>query len=157
VVATSEVGRIGEGGPGGLAALLLARRDAGRRVLALSGDGGFLMNVQELQTAVEQKLPFVNLIFRDDGYGLVAWKQIIDYGRESHTRLTNPDLVRLAESFGCKGYRVTAAEELAAILKDALSQDVPTVIDCPVDYSENLKLTERLGVLVCPIQSDLAC
>jgi hypothetical protein len=63
----------------------------------------------------------------------------------------------LAESFGCKGYRVTAAEELAAILKDALSQDVPTVIDCPVDYSENLKLTERLGVLVCPIQSDLAC
>jgi acetolactate synthase-1/2/3 large subunit len=137
--------------PGGVAASLLARRDPGRRVLALSGDGGFLMNVQELQTAVEQRLPFVNLIFRDDGYGLISWKQIIDYGRESHTRFGNPDLVRLAESFGCKGYRVKAAEELAAILKEALSQDVPTVIDCPVDYSENLKLTERLGALVCPI------
>lgn len=137
--------------PGGVAASLLSRKDPGRRVLALSGDAGFLMNVQELQTAVEQRLPFVNLIFRDDAYGLIAWKQIRRYGRESHTRFQNPDFVRLAESFGCKGYRVEAPDDLGAILRDALAQEVPTVIDCPVDYTENIKLTERLGALVCPI------
>ena len=137
--------------PGGVAASLLAKREPGRRVLALSGDAGFLMNVQELETAVENQLPFVNLIFRDDAYGLVAWKQILKFGRESHARFRNPDFVRLAESFGCKGYRVEAADDLAPILKDALAQRVPTVIDCPVDYSENLKLAERLGALVCPV------
>ncbi len=137
--------------PGGVAASLLAKREPGRRVLALSGDAGFLMNVQELQTAVEHNLPFVNLIFRDNGYGLIAWKQIRKFGRESHVRFGNPDFVKLAESFGCKGYRVQAAGELAPILKDALSQRVPTVIDCPVDYRENMKLTERLGELVSPV------
>jgi len=137
--------------PGGVAASLLAKRRAGQRVLALSGDAGFLMNVQELQTAVEHNLPFVNLIFRDDAYGLIAWKQIRKFGRESHVRFRNPDFVTLAESFGCKGYRVQAAGELAPTLKDALSQRVPTVIDCPVDYRENMKLTERLGELVSPV------
>jgi acetolactate synthase-1/2/3 large subunit len=137
--------------PGGAAASLLSRRAPGRRVLALSGDGGFLMNVQELQTAVEHNLPFVNLIFRDEAYGLIAWKQVRKFGRESYTRFRNPDFVHLAESFGCKGYRVKAASELGAILKEALAQRVPSVIDCPVDYTENLKLTERLGALVMPV------
>ena len=137
--------------PGGVAASLLAKRQPGRRVLALSGDAGFLMNVQELQTAVEHDLPFVNLVFRDDAYGLIAWKQILKYGRESHVRFRNPDFVKLAESFGCKGYRVQTADDLGPILKDALASRVPSVIDCPVDYRENMKLTERLGALVCPV------
>jgi acetolactate synthase-1/2/3 large subunit len=137
--------------PGGVAASLVARESAARRVLALSGDAGFLMNVQELQTAVEHELPFVNLVFRDDGYGLIRWKQIQRFGRASHADFRNPDLLRLASAFGCKGYRVEGPNELAPILKEALSQRAPTVIDCPVDYEENVRLTEELGALVCPV------
>jgi acetolactate synthase-1/2/3 large subunit len=137
--------------PGGVAASLLAREGPPRRVVSLSGDAGFLMNVQELQTAVEHSLPFVNLVFRDDGYGLIRWKQIQRFGRPSHVDFGNPDLLRLASAFGCKGYRVGGVNELAAILKEALSQETPAIIDCPVDYGENMRLTEELGALVCPV------
>ena len=137
--------------PGGVAAALLFKDDPARRVVSLSGDAGFLMNVQELQTAVEHGLPFVNLIFRDGSYGLIRWKQLRQFGRESHVSFQNPDFVRLAESFGCKGYRVEGSGELGPILAQALAQNVPTVIDCPVDYNENMKLTEELGALVCRV------
>ncbi len=137
--------------PGGVAASLVAREAPPRRVLALSGDAGFLMNVQELETAVEHELPFVNLVFRDDGYGLIRWKQIQRFGRPSHADFRNPDLLLLASAFGCKGYRVEGPNELEPILKEALSQKTPTVIDCPVDYEENMRLTEELGALVCPV------
>jgi len=137
--------------PGGVAAAVLYKGIPGRRVVALSGDAGFLMNLQELQTAVEQEVAFVNIIFRDDGYGLIRWKQLRRFGRESHVSFRNPDFVRLAEAFGCRGYRVTGPDELAPALKEALSQTVPSVIDCPVDYAENMKLTEELGALVCPV------
>jgi acetolactate synthase-1/2/3 large subunit len=137
--------------PGGVAAALLSKGTPGRHVVALSGDAGFLMNVQELQTAVEHELPFVNLIFRDNAYGLIRWKQIARFGREAHVSFRNPDFLHLAQAFGCKGYRVEGPDELGPILKEALAQKVPTVIECPVDYEENLKLTEELGALVCPI------
>ncbi|MDP3937494.1 MAG: acetolactate synthase large subunit [Deltaproteobacteria bacterium] len=137
--------------PGGVAAALLYKGRPGRRVVALSGDAGFLMNVQELQTAIEQEVAFVNIIFRDDGYGLIRWKQLRRFGRESHVSFRNPDFLRLAEAFGCRGYRVQGPNELAPALREALSQKVPSVIECPVDYAENLKLTEELGALVCPV------
>ena len=93
----------------------------------------------------------MNLVFRDGSYGLIRWKQLRQFGRESHVNFQNPDFVRLAESFGCKGYRVEGSGELGPILEQALAQDVPTVIDCPVDYDENMKLTEELGALDCPV------
>ena len=134
--------------PGAIAAKLIYPE---RRVLAVCGDGGFLMNAQELETACRLKTPIVALIFRDEGYGLVQWKQIKKFGREAGVTFGNPDFVRFADSFGAKGYRVEKASQLIPILEQAFRQKKPAVIDVPVDYSENLKLSERLGQIICPI------
>jgi acetolactate synthase-1/2/3 large subunit len=130
--------------PGAIAAKLWSPE---RRVIAVTGDGGFLMNSQELETAVRLGLPLVILVWRDDGYGVIRWKQQVRFGRTSSVDFGNPDLVHYASSFGAVGYRVTEPSELRPILADALNSKVPAVIDCPVDYSENLRLTERLKSL----------
>ena len=117
----------------------------------MTGDGGFMMNSQEIETAIRLGLAFVILIWTDGGYGLIDWKQRSQFGHASHVKFGNPDFVRYIESFGGKGYRVERTEELLPILREALSQDRVTVVDCPVDYSENLKLTEKLGSLVSPL------
>ncbi len=122
-----------------------------RKSLAICGDGGFMMNSQELETAVRTEVPFVTLIFNDEAYGLIEWKQMNGFGRPAHIDFTNPDFVKYAEAFGAKGYRVEASDELVPILNDAFSQKVPSVIDCPVNYAENLRLTNELGQLTCPI------
>ena len=122
-----------------------------RNCLAVCGDGGFLMNSQELETAVRVGVPFVTLIFNDEAYGLIEWKQMNTFGRPAHIDFTNPDFVKYAQAFGAKGYRVQGRDELVPILKDAFNQNVPSVIDCPVNYAENLRLTEELGNLTCPI------
>lgn len=122
-----------------------------RNCLAVCGDGGFLMNSQELETAVRVGVPFVTLIFNDEAYGLIEWKQMNTFGRSAHIDFTNPDFVKYAQAFGAKGYRVQGSDELVPILKDAFNQNVPSVIDCPVNYAENLRLTEELGNLTCPI------
>jgi acetolactate synthase-1/2/3 large subunit len=122
-----------------------------RKVVAVSGDGGFLMNVQELETARRLDLAIVNVIFRDGGYNLIQWKQQTRLGRESGVEFGNPDFVTLAQAFGAKGYRVESARDLAPALRDALAWPGPTIVDVPVDYRENPKLTARLGQLVCPI------
>jgi len=122
-----------------------------RKVVAVSGDGGFLMNVQELETARRLDLAIVNVIFRDGGYNLIQWKQQTRLGRESGVEFGNPDFVMLAQAFGAKGYRVESARDLAPALRDALASPGPTIVDVPVDYRENPKLTARLGQLVCPI------
>ncbi len=122
-----------------------------RAVVAVTGDAGFLMNSQELETAIRIGTPIVVLVWSDAEYGLIKWKQMMHFGRESHIRFTNPDFVRYAESFGAAGFRVESAGELSAVLREALSHEGVSVIDCPVDYAENLKLTEKLGQLVCPI------
>jgi len=122
-----------------------------RKIVAVSGDGGFLMNCQELETATRLGLPVVNVIFRDGGYNLIQWKQQAQLGRESGVTFGNPDFVVLAAAFGAKGYRVESARELGPILADALAQSGPSIVDVPVDYGENAKLTARLGQLVCPI------
>lgn len=131
--------------PGALAAKLLY---PGKRILAVTGDGGFMMNSQELETARREHLPFVTLIFNDSAYGLIQWKQNDRYGHANMTAFTNPDFVQMAESMGCKGYRVERTEDLRAILDDAFRQDIPAVIDCPVDYRENTLLTKHLKELV---------
>jgi acetolactate synthase-1/2/3 large subunit len=121
-----------------------------RKVVAVSGDGGFLMNCQELETAHRLGLAVVNVIFRDGGYNLIQWKQQTHLGREAGVRFGNPDFVALAAAFGVKGYRVDSARALGPILAEALAQPGPSIVDVPVDY-ENAKLTPELGQLICPI------
>ena len=130
--------------PGAIAAKLSFPE---RRVVAVTGDGGFLMNSQELETAVRLALPLVVLVWRDNGYGVIRWKQQLRFGRTSAVEFGNPDLVQYARSFGAIGYRVAEPSELRPVLEEALKSKVPAVIDCPVDYAENLRLTERLQAL----------
>ena len=132
--------------PGAVAAKLIY---PDRNVIAATGDGGFMMNMQELETAVRLKTPFVTLIFNDGGYGLIEWKQLQQFGTSSYVQFTNPDFVRLAESMGLKGYRISSSAELLPTLKLALAQDVPTVIDCPVDYRENMLFSRKADMLAC--------
>lgn len=128
--------------PGAFAAKML-NMDA--RVLAVSGDGGFMMNSQELETAVREKIPFVTLIWEDCHYGLIKWKEEEQFGGEScYVDFSNPDFKALAEAMHCKGYRVEKAEDLIPMLEDAFSQPIPSVITVQVDYSENMKLSEKL-------------
>jgi acetolactate synthase-1/2/3 large subunit len=122
-----------------------------KKVVAVSGDGGFLMNCQELETAQRLGLAVVNVIFRDGGYNLIQWKQQTHLGRESGVTFGNPDFVELARAFGAKGYRVDSARQLGPILAEAMAHPGPSIVDVPVDYRENAKLTARLGQLVCPI------
>ncbi len=128
--------------PGAFAAGLLL---PDRKVVAVTGDGGFMLNSQELETAVREKVPYVVLIWNDSAYGLIEWKQRVQLGRTFAVRFTNPDFVEYARSFGARGYRVTAADELLPILRRALNDPVVSVIDCPVDYGENLAQVEHLG------------
>lgn len=134
--------------PGAIAAKLV---NPTRKIVAVTGDGGFMMNMQELETATRIGTPFVTLIFNDGGYGLIEWKQNMHYGKPAFIKFGNPDFVKLAESMGLKGYHITATEELIPTLKDALAQDIPAVIDCPVDYSENMRFSRKVGELSCPI------
>jgi len=132
--------------PGAVAAKLVYPE---KNVVAVTGDGGFMMNCQELETALRIGANFVTLIFNDGGYGLIGWKQINQFGAPAFVEFGNPDFVQFAESMGLKGYRITAAADLVPTLKEALAQDVPAVIDCPVDYSENVKFSQKSGDLIC--------
>jgi acetolactate synthase I/II/III large subunit len=136
--------------PGAVAAKLV---HPNRKVVAATGDGGFMMNCQELETALRVGTPFVTLIFNDGGYGLVEWKQenYFGKGRSSFVHFGNPDFVKFAESMGLKGYRVESATDFVPILKEALAQDVPAVIDCPVDYRENTRFSQKAGALNCAV------
>jgi acetolactate synthase-1/2/3 large subunit len=130
--------------PGAVAAKLV---HPNRGVVAVTGDGGFLMNSQELETAARLETPFVVLVFNDRSYGVIRWKQMQQFGRPAFVDFNNPDFVKYAESFGANGYRIESADELAPALRTALSSNKLTIIDCPVDASENLRLTQRLGTL----------
>jgi len=122
-----------------------------RKVVAVTGDGGFLMNVQELETAVRLGNPFAVLVLNDRSYGLIRWKQLTQYGRATAVDWGPIDFKLMAESFGARGYRVETAQELLPILREAISSRDVSVIDCPVDFNENIRLTEHLGHLICPI------
>jgi acetolactate synthase I/II/III large subunit len=130
--------------PGAIAAKLVAPE---RRVLAAMGDGAFLMSAAEIETAVRERLHIVVLVWVDGGYGLIGWKQDLQFGRRAAISFTNPDFVTFAESFGAKGYLIGAADELLPTLRVALDDEAVSVIACPVDYSENARLVERLGAL----------
>lgn len=117
-----------------------------RKVLSISGDAGFMMNVQELETAVRKKLNVVAMVWLDGEYGLIKWKQQNGFnGKHSDLAFGNPNFAKLAESFGMWGRELTSASEIIPALKEAFEQDGPALIAVPVDYAENMKLTDRLG------------
>jgi acetolactate synthase I/II/III large subunit len=130
--------------PGAIGAKI-ARPQA--KVLVATGDGSFLMNSQEIETALRLRLPMVILIWVDDAYGLISWKMDLEIGHNVDTRFGNPDFVKYAESFGAKGYRISSADELLPTLKTALADDTVSIIACPVDYSANTELIRNLGDL----------
>ena len=131
--------------PGAISAKLV---HPDKKVLAITGDAGFLMNVQEFETAYRLGTNFVTLIFNDSSYGLIKWKQDMQYGHHECVDFTNPDFVKLAESFHAIGYRIEKTEDLLPTLKKAFQQDKPVIIDCPIDYEENMKLTAHLEQLM---------
>lgn len=125
---------MGAGLPSAMAAAILFPK---RRVLAVCGDGGFMMNSQEMETAVRLKLNLVVLIVRDDAYGMIRWKQVVDGYADWGLTFDNPDFVRYAESYGAHGWRVNAAHELMPMLETAFAQGGVHMLDVAVDYSEN--------------------
>lgn len=120
-----------------------------KNVVALCGDGGFVMGIQALPTAVRYKIPITVLVWEDDYYGLIKWKQEAVYDTFSHVDLHNPDLAGVAKAFGCKTIKIKSTDELKPALETSFKEkEQPTVIIVPVDYSENMKLTKRLGEIV---------
>ena len=129
--------------PAAIAAKLVLPRE--RHVVTISGDGGFLMNVQELETAKRLGLAIVNLVWTDSAFGVIELHQMRKFGRLAGTKFTNPDLVALAESFGLPGLRVESAEELVPTLRRAFELDTSCVVEIPIDYRENARFSERIG------------
>ena len=118
-----------------------------RKVLAVMGDGSFLMNSQEMETAVRENIPLKILVWVDDSYGLIKWKMDMESGSHDCVDFGNPDFVAYAESFGAKGYRIENAAELLPTLQKALNEPGVSLVACPVDYSENMALINSLGEL----------
>ena len=116
-----------------------------RHVVTVNGDGGFLMNVQELETAVRLRTPIVNVIWENSQFGSIVWKQDKKFGRHFGTDFTNPDFVKLADAFGMPAWRCEAVEDFGRHLRHALSLDVPSVIVVPIDYSLDVLISEELG------------
>ena len=116
-----------------------------RNVVAVSGDGGFLMNSQELETAVRLRTPVVNVIWENQSFGSIAWKQDKKFGRHFGVDFGNPDFVKLAEAFGMPAWRCSSADELAPRLQHATTLDLPSLIVVPIDYSVDVAMSERLG------------
>jgi acetolactate synthase-1/2/3 large subunit len=135
--------------PGTIAAKLIYPE---KNILAVAGDSGFMMNSQEVETAMRLGLNITVLIFNDNKYGLIEWHQLREYGRSSNIDVGNADFVKFAESFGAKGYRVEKTEDLLSTIETAMNDGTVSIIDCPVDYSENMKLTARLKTLSSPFE-----
>jgi acetolactate synthase-1/2/3 large subunit len=144
VIISNGFAAMGIAVPGAIAAKLV---HPDRHVVALCGDGGFLMNSQELETAKRIGANVTVVIWRDGGYGLIDWKQRNAFGRPFAVEFGNPDFVDYARSFGIAGFRPSSADDLYPTLMRALETDGPSVVDVPIDYAENVRLTERLGAL----------
>ena len=145
VLLDNALATMGAGLPSAMAACLV---EPDKKVMAICGDGGFMMNSQELETAVRLGMDLVVLVLRDDGYGMIKWKQAdmgfdnwgLDYG--------NPDFVKYAESYGAHGHRVESTDDLLVTLEAALNAKGVHLIECPVDYSGNKEILTK--ELVCP-------
>jgi acetolactate synthase I/II/III large subunit len=116
-----------------------------RRVVTVNGDGGILMNFQELETATRLGTPFVNVVWENRQFGSIVWKQDKKFGEHFGVDFTNPDFVKLADSFGMPAWRCEAADDFGTHLRHALTLDVPSLIVLPIDYSLDVALSEALG------------
>ena len=134
--------------PGAIAASLV---HPDRNILAISGDGGFMMNVQEMETAHRLNCKLTVMVWEDGGYGLIAWKQTNEFNKHTDLAFTNPDWIKLAESFHWQGHKVENSADLQETLAKALNEDGPSLVVIPIDYRENMGLTKRLGEMTCPI------
>jgi acetolactate synthase-1/2/3 large subunit len=128
--------------PCGIAAKLV---HPDKRVVTVNGDGGFLMNVQELETAVRLGTPTVNVVWENRQFGSIVWKQDKKFGRHFGVDFTNPDFVKLAEAFGMPARRCEGADDFGRHLEWALGLDLPSLIVLPIDYSIDVAISEELG------------
>ena len=122
-----------------------------KKIMAICGDAGFLMNVQEMETAKRVKANFVAMVWEDHSFGLIKWKQDNEFGRHTDLSFGNPDWSLLAKSFGWNSHIIQSSSELRQKLQIAFNEQGPTLIIIPIDYGENAKLSSRLGTIVCPI------
>jgi acetolactate synthase-1/2/3 large subunit len=134
--------------PGAIAADIVFPQ---KRILAICGDAGFMMNVQEMETARRLNSDIVVMVWEDHMYGLIAWKQQNQFGQHTELSFGNPDWNKLADAFGWHGHFVENSKDLPAALETAFGESGPSLIVLPIDYDENMKLTERLGDIACPI------
>lgn len=134
--------------PGAIAAAMVY---PDRRILGIAGDGGFLMNVQEMETAKRLNLNFVMMVWEDGGYGLIKWKQTNEFDHHTDLSFGNPDWKQLAAAFGWNGHYINNSADVAAGLEAAFNEEGPSLVVVPIDYGENIALTERLGDMACSI------
>jgi acetolactate synthase-1/2/3 large subunit len=134
--------------PGAIAAGLV---HPDRKILAICGDAGFLMNVQEMETARRLNSHIVVMVWEDHSYGLIEWKQQNEFGRHTQLSFGNPEWLGLAQAFGWQGHGVENSRDLAEVMQTAFNEEGPSLVVVPIDYRENLLLTERLGNIACPI------
>src|SRR5262249_32951595 len=131
---------MGAGLPSAMAAALV---HPGRKVVAVCGDGGFMMNSQELETAVRLNQQLTVLVLRDDAFGMIKWKQAGMHFPSFGMDMTNPDFVKYAETYGARGHRPKTADELGALLRETLDRPGVDLIEVPVDYSDNDRILNR--------------
>jgi acetolactate synthase-1/2/3 large subunit len=122
-----------------------------RKSMAICGDAGFLMNVQEMETARRLNSNITVMVWEDNAYGLIAWKQEGEFGHHTDLSFGNPDWMLLARSFGWNGHHVVNSRDLAGVLRQALDEAGPSLVVVPIDYRENMLLTKRLGEIACSI------
>ncbi len=134
--------------PGAIAASIV---HPDRNILSICGDAGFLMNVQEMETAKRLNSNIVVMIWEDHQYGLIAWKQENEFGHHTDLSFGNPNWLELASAFGWHGHKVNNSRDLVSELTEAFNEDGPSLVIVPIDYRENMMLTKRLGDIACPI------
>ncbi len=134
--------------PGAIAAALV---HPDRNIVAICGDAGFMMNVQEMETARRLNLNITVMVWADNAYGLIAWKQDNEFGRHTDLAFGNPDWMKLAEAFDWHGHLVENAQDVENTLYQCFAESGPSLLVIPIDYRENNLLTKRLGELTCSI------
>lgn len=122
-----------------------------KKLLDEMGDGGFLMNSQELETAMRYQLPFTVLVWGDKSYGSIKWKMDMELGHHSQVNFDDPDFIKYAQAFGAKTHLITDRSDLVNSIRNALASKNINIIICPVDYSENMKLIQKLGEITISI------
>ena len=146
VIIANGLASMGIAVPGAIAAKLVHPK---RKVMVVTGDGGFLMNSQELETAKRLGTAFVTVVWTDNRYGVIALNQQRRFGRAFASTFTNPDLVKYAEAFGLPGFRVERPDDLLPTLKRALDHDGPSLVDVPIDPAAHHEL-DRIALDVLP-------